>query len=68
MSLERVRFAGGALNGKVMWVDGEKATVDVHIGRQSPGVTKTVHYRRSGAMLRFVGESENGAESHEDVK
>lgn len=58
MSLERARFLGGALAGKVMWVQQGVPTLDVHIGGQRPGVTRTLHYRRSGPVLRFVGETE----------
>ncbi len=58
MLSERVRFAGGALHGKVLWVETGRVTLDVHIGGQIPGATKTLHYRRSGAMLCFVGESQ----------
>jgi len=57
MSLDRVRFVGGALQGKVMWVERTCSTLDVHIGGQNPGETKTLHYRRSGAVLHFVSET-----------
>lgn len=58
MSLERMRLIGGSLEGQVMWVEQGSPTLNVHIGGQSPGVTKTLHYRRSGAVLRFVGETQ----------
>jgi hypothetical protein len=57
MSIEQVRMAGGALHGKVVWIERERATLDVHVGGQVPGATRTLHYRRSGGMLCFVGES-----------
>ena len=58
MSVERLRLVGGELQGQVVWVEQGSPTLKVHIGRQSPGVTKTLHYRRSGAVLRFVEETE----------
>jgi hypothetical protein len=58
MSIEQMRLAGGALHGKVVWVERECTTLDVHVGGQIPGATKTLHYRRSGGMLCFVGETE----------
>jgi len=57
MSIEQVRLAGGALNGRVVWVEHARVILDVHVGGQLPGATRTLHYRRSGAMLHFVGES-----------
>jgi hypothetical protein len=57
MSLDRVRFVGGALQGKVMWVEPSCTTLDVHIGGQNPGESKTLHYRRSGAVLHYVSET-----------
>jgi hypothetical protein len=57
MSVERLRLVGGALQGQVMWVEQGAPTLNVHMGGQSPGVTRTLHYRRSGAVLRFVGET-----------
>lgn len=57
MSIEQMRLAGGALHGKVVWVERERATLDVHIAGEIPGATRTLHYRRSGAMLCFVGET-----------
>lgn len=62
MSLERARFIGGALEGKVMWVKPDVPALDIHIGGQAPGVTRTLHYRRSGAVLRFVGETQTTVE------
>jgi hypothetical protein len=56
-TLERVRLVGGDLQGEVMWVETGAPVLDVHIGGQSPGTTRTLHYRRSGAVLRFVGET-----------
>jgi len=58
MSVERVRLIGGALQGQVMWLEPSCATLNVHIGGQSPGATKTLHYRRTGGVLCFVGETE----------
>lgn len=57
MSSERVRFVGGALQGQTVWVEPKCAKLDVHIGGQNPGETKTLHYRRSGAMLHYVSET-----------
>ena len=57
MSLDRVRFVGGVLQGKVVWVEAKCTKLDVHIGGQNPGETKTLHYRRSGAVLHFVSET-----------
>ncbi len=63
MSLDRVRFVGGALQGQVMWVEPKCDTLTVHIGGQSPGVTKTLHYRRSGGVLCFVRETQTAPPS-----
>ncbi|OGU00982.1 MAG: hypothetical protein A2W29_08760 [Gemmatimonadetes bacterium RBG_16_66_8] len=60
MSLERVRLVGGALEGQVMWVENDRTAVSVHMGGQILGVTKTLHYRRSGGLLRFVEEIQTG--------
>ncbi|MBI3982043.1 MAG: hypothetical protein HY337_03970 [Gemmatimonadetes bacterium] len=57
MSVERMRLVGGVLSGQVLWVEQGAPTMQVHIGGQSPGVTRTLHYRRSGAVLRFVRET-----------
>lgn len=65
MSLERVRCIGGALTGQVMWVEEGVPTLDVHVGGQRVGATRTLHYRRSGALLRFVGETETASEEVE---
>lgn len=65
MSAERMRLAGGALHGKVLWVEQDRTTVDVHIGGQMPGATKTLHYRRSGAMFCFMGESQTAPAQRE---
>jgi hypothetical protein len=66
MTLERMRFADGALQGKVVWVETGRATVSVHISGQLPGMTRTLHYRRSGGtLLRFVGESAMAPQSPE---
>jgi hypothetical protein len=61
MSVERMRFAGGALHGKVVWMEHTHLTLDVHVGGQVPGASKTLHYRRSGALLCYVGESQTAA-------
>ena len=58
MSGERMRFVGGELQGRVVWVEQGSPTVAVHMAGQRPGMTRTLHYRRSGAVLRFVEETE----------
>lgn len=58
MSAERLRLVGGELQGQVVWVEQGSPTLKVRIGGQRPGATKTLHYRRSGAVLRFVEETE----------
>jgi hypothetical protein len=58
MTIEQIRLSGGALNGKVVWVEHGCATLSVHIGGQLPGATKTLHYRRSEGMLQFEGETQ----------
>ncbi len=67
MSIERMRFAGGELQGQVMWVEQSCTTLNVHIGGQVPGVTKTLHYRKSGGMLCFVGESRTAPPNQNDT-
>ena len=57
MSIRLLRFVGGPLQGKVVWVENACVTLNVHIGGQLPGATKTLHYRQSEGMLRYVGET-----------
>lgn len=57
MGAERVRLVGGELQGQVMWVEPGASTLNVHMGGQAPGITRVLHYRRSGTVLRFVGET-----------
>ncbi len=68
MSLERVRFVGGALQGQAMWVEPGCATLNVHIGGQSAGATKTLHYRRSGGTLRYLGETQTAPTQREGIE
>jgi hypothetical protein len=49
------------MHGKVVWMEHQRATLDVHVGGQVPGATKTLHYRRSGSLLCYVGESQTPA-------
>lgn len=58
MSVEALRLLGGALQGQIVWVEHGAPTLAVHMGGQRPGVTKTLHYRRSGPVFRFVEERE----------
>jgi hypothetical protein len=63
MSIERMRFVGGALHGKVVWMEHTHMTLDVHVSEQVPGASRTLHYRRNGALLCYEGESQTaGAE------
>lgn len=61
MSIEQLRFSGGAMHGKVVWMERQHLTLDVHVGGQAKGASKTLHYRRSGALLCYMGESQTGA-------
>jgi hypothetical protein len=61
MSVERIRFAGGALHGKVVWMEPTRLTLDVHVGGQDSGASRTLHYKKSGALLCYVGESQTPA-------
>lgn len=56
-----MRFSGGALHGKVVWLEHSRLTLDVHVGGQAPGASKTLHYRRSGVLLCYMGESQTAA-------
>jgi hypothetical protein len=55
-----MRLVGGALQGQVMWVEPDASALDIHMGGQTPGATRVLHYRRSGAVLRFAGETTTG--------
>ena len=57
MSLERLRLVGGELQGQVMWLASETPDLDIHMSGLLPGAKRVLHYRRSGAVLRFVGET-----------
>ena len=61
MSIEQLRFSGGALHGKVVWMERQHLTLDVHVGGQARGASKTLHYRKSGALLCYMGESQTAA-------
>jgi len=61
MSVERMRFSGGRLHGKVVWMEPGQLTLDVHVGGQVPGASRTLHYRKSGALLCYMGESQTAA-------
>jgi hypothetical protein len=67
MTIEQMRLSGGTLNGKVVWVEQACSALNVHIGGQTPGATKTLHYRRDGAMLCFVGETQTAPASSGDA-
>jgi len=61
MSVEQMRFSGGSLHGKVVWLEHSRLTLDVHVGGQVPGASRTLHYRKSGALLCYMGESQTAA-------
>ncbi|HXV86888.1 MAG TPA: hypothetical protein VD793_09325 [Gemmatimonadales bacterium] len=57
MSLVRMRLVGGELQGQALWVEEAARTLNVHLGGQLPGARRTLHYRKSGGVLRFEGET-----------
>ncbi len=65
MTAVRVRLLGGTLNGQVLWVDGERTWLEVHVAG-GVGFKKTLRYRRDGAIARFVLEPE-ASPSHDDT-
>jgi hypothetical protein len=68
MSVERMRFEGGALHGKVVWIEHGRATLDVHVGGQVPGAGSILHYRKSGTLLCYLGESQAAAAEHGTIR
>lgn len=68
MSIEQLRFSGGAMHGKVVWMERQHLTLDVHVGGQAKGASKTLHYRRSGALLCYMGESQTGAAEPDAIR
>lgn len=65
MSMERMRFSGGQLHGRVVWMEPSRLTLDVHVGGQVPGASRTLHYRKSGTLLCYMGESQTAAAAHD---
>lgn len=63
--MERMRFSGGQLHGKVVWMEPSHLTLDVHVGGQVPGASRTLHYRKSGTLLCYMGESQTAAAAHD---
>jgi hypothetical protein len=61
MTIEQIRLAGGVLDGQSVWVEQACQTLNVHMGGQIPGATRTLHYRRTGTTLCFMGESNTEA-------
>ena len=57
MGAIRVRFLGGALNGRVLWVEEDRASLEVRVAGNA-GVMKILRYLRDGAIASFVGEVE----------
>jgi hypothetical protein len=55
MAAVRVRLIGGALNGQVLWVEENRASVDVNVGGGA-GAKKSLRYRIDGAVAVFVAE------------
>ena len=54
MSAVRVRLLGGTLSGHVLWVEEDRALIEVHLA--GGGVPKTVRYLRDGDKATFVEE------------
>ncbi len=53
-----VRFSGGPLHGKRLWVDEGSVSLGVHVNDEAAGVKRTLLYERQGPMFVFVSESE----------
>ena len=54
MGAVRVRLLGGALSGQVLWVEDERASLEVHVAGGAGA--KTLRYQRDGAIARFVAD------------
>lgn len=54
----QVRFHGGFLDGRMLWVDEECASLNVQVAEREDGTRRTLEYRRDGALLVFVRETE----------
>ena len=58
MATVRVRLIGGALSGKVLWVEGDRPLFEVYVAAGA-GVQKTLTYQIDGETASFVGESDS---------
>lgn len=54
----QVRFHGGFLDGRMLWVDEECASLNVQVAERDDGTRRTLEYRRDGALMVFVREIE----------
>lgn len=57
MTAVRVRLLGGALNGQVIWVEGDRPSLEVHVAKGG-GVQTTLTYQIDGDTASFVGEAD----------
>jgi hypothetical protein len=54
MTQERMRLVGGPLNGRAVWVEHDRMSLNVQVARGGNLGTQTLTYRREGGMLVFV--------------
>ena len=53
-----MRFNGGALEGKMLWVEDNCMELNVQVAGEDGGAARQLLYRRQGDQLLFVGETE----------
>ena len=54
MSQVRLRFIGGPLNGRAVWIDEDRSSLSVQVAGLAQGVRQQLEYRRDGGMLVFI--------------
>ena len=53
-----MRFSGGALDGKTLWVEDNCTELSVQVAGDDGGATRQLHYRREGDLLLYMGEGQ----------